>query len=120
MRFVTTCEEAETLLASSETVVVFKHSTRCPVSAWAFEEVKRFEAAHPEIPVHLLKVVEDRPVSLYLADRLGVRHQSPQAILVRSGQAVWNTSHEGVTAGALEAATAAAGQPRSAHIPISG
>ncbi|MEE3181603.1 MAG: monothiol bacilliredoxin BrxC family protein, partial [Planctomycetota bacterium] len=47
-------------------------------------------------------VVEDRPVSLELAERLGVLHQSPQAILVRDGQAVWNDSHEGVTSAALK------------------
>ena len=37
-----------------------------------------------------------------LAERLGVLHQSPQAILVRDGQAVWNDSHEGVTSAALK------------------
>jgi bacillithiol system protein YtxJ len=36
----------------------------------------------------------------------GVRHQSPQAILLRDGRAVWNGSHGGITAEALERALA--------------
>ncbi|MBK5099311.1 MAG: DUF2847 family protein, partial [Gemmatimonadetes bacterium] len=33
-----------------------------------------------------------------IADRLGIRHQSPQIILLADGQPVWNASHGAVTA----------------------
>jgi|TARA_B100000809_G_scaffold205149_2_gene206785 bacillithiol system protein YtxJ len=103
-----TSEELSGLLELSEQrpVMVFKHSTRCPISTFAQREVMSYLPAARERGVHcvMILVVEDRPVSLELAELLGVRHQSPQVILVRDGQAVWNDSHEGVTCAALEVA----------------
>lgn len=51
-----------------------------------------------------VRVIEERPVSLALAERVAVKHESPQALLIRDGQALWHDSHEAVTAQALRAA----------------
>jgi bacillithiol system protein YtxJ len=110
MRPVTSLEALESLLESGETALVFKHSTRCPISARALLEVKRFTSARPDVPVYLLKVIEDRPVSLRLAERIGVRHESPQAILLRGGRAVWHGSHDRVTVDELDWATTVGAQ----------
>jgi bacillithiol system protein YtxJ len=40
-------------------------------------------------------------VSDHAAARLGVRHETPQAILLRDGRPVWNASHFRITADAL-------------------
>lgn len=90
-------------------ILVFKHSTRCPVSAWASQEWARFTQS-PEagrVGLAMVRVIESRPVSLALAKRVGVAHESPQAILIRNGQGVWSRSHYGITASALKAAAAA-------------
>ena len=84
--------------------LVFKHSPICPVSTRAAREVASFAENHPEVPVFQVDVVGDRPVSQELAARLGVRHESPQAILLVTGRPVWHDSHGGVTAAALAAA----------------
>ncbi len=57
-----------------------------------------------------MRVIEERPVSLALAERVGLQHQSPQAMLVRDGSAVWNASHHDITAAALQNAAGASGQ----------
>jgi bacillithiol system protein YtxJ len=49
-------------------------------------------------------VVEDRPVSMHVADQTGVRHQSPQAILLYRGEPVWDESHYRITQDSMEAA----------------
>lgn len=82
--------------------LVFKHSTRCPVSSAAWREVAAFRKAHPEAVVHVVHVVEQRALSNAVAARTGIRHESPQAILLESGRVAWHDSHEGVTAEALE------------------
>lgn len=82
--------------------LVFKHSTRCPVSSSAWREVARFRERHPEAPVYVVHVVEQRALSNALAARTGVRHESPQAIVLAGGVVLWADSHEGVTAEALE------------------
>ena len=46
--------------------------------------------------------------------RTGVGHESPQAILLDDGRAVWSASHADVTAAAITAATAARARDRAA------
>lgn len=83
--------------------LVFKHSTRCPVSSYAHREVAEFRRRHPEASVYVVHVVEQRAISNALAARTGVRHESPQAIVLSGGKVLWADSHQGVTADALEA-----------------
>lgn len=84
--------------------LLFKHSTRCPVSAAAHREVAEFRRRHPSAAVYVVHVVEQRDLSKAVAERTGVRHESPQAIVLEDGSVTWSDSHEGVTADALEAA----------------
>ena len=80
-----------------ERAVLFKHSSTCPVS-WAAEaQVKRFMALHPDVPVYKLIVQQDRDLSRQIAEWSGIRHESPQVIVLRQGQVVSTESHEGVT-----------------------
>ena len=95
-------------LSRERPVMLFKHSTRCPISSFAEREFMDYVPAAAARGVHcvMVLVVEDRQLSLELAEALGVRHQSPQAILVKDRVAAWNDSHEGVTSSALERAEA--------------
>ena len=81
------------VLSREERALVFKHSTTCAISAQAMGEVRRFAAAHPNIPVYRLLVIEERPLSDAVAASLDVRHQSPQLILVSRGEAEDDLSH---------------------------
>jgi bacillithiol system protein YtxJ len=79
--------------SNSDPIFLFKHSTACPISAAAYQEVKR--AAKDEVtpPLYLVLVIESRIVSNAIAKRLGVIHKSPQLILVDRGEAKWDVSH---------------------------
>jgi bacillithiol system protein YtxJ len=85
-------------------VIVFKHSNACSISSRAYREMEKFEGE-----VNLLEVQSARDISRELADLTGVRHETPQVIVLRDGKAVWNASHFDVTANgvakALEANT---------------
>lgn len=85
-------------------VVLYKHSSRCGISTMALLEVRHFAATHPDVPVYQIDVVAQRPLARTIADRLSVKHASPQAILVRSGEATWHASHFGISADALQEA----------------
>jgi len=43
-----------------------------------------------------------RAVSNAIAQKLGIRHETPQALLVKGGRVVWSASHFRVTAAAVE------------------
>jgi bacillithiol system protein YtxJ len=54
-------------------------------------------------------VRRDRAVSRAIEAQTGVRHESPQAIVLRHGKAVWDASHFAITAEAVTGAIAANG-----------
>lgn len=90
----------EALKASSEKpLLLFKHSTSCSVSAGAHEELMSYIKDTQTAPVDfaIVHVIEERPISNAIAEQLGIKHASPQAILVKDGQAVWDTSHWHIT-----------------------
>lgn len=69
---------------------VFKHSTQCPRSATAAEEVR----AHQwEMPLYWVNVIEQRPISNWIESEFSVLHESPQLILIRGGKAVGVLNH---------------------------
>ena len=94
-------EALEPILDGREDGIVFKHSTRCPISRRADSEVGSFLSDHADVPVHRILVVEDRPVSLAFAERSGVPHASPQALVLRGGAVTWHGSHYDISASAL-------------------
>lgn len=98
-------EELHSLLDNSrkKPLLLFKHSTRCPISSGAYREVEAYLNDNPneEVTYGLIYVVEDRNVSNEAAERLNVKHASPQVILVKDGQSHWNTSHSAITSEAL-------------------
>jgi bacillithiol system protein YtxJ len=85
----------------SQTVFIFKHSTRCAISDSAYQEFLDFARDAAGIAYGIVHVIENRSLSNAIAQRLGVRHQSPQAIAIRNGQATWHASHFSITADAL-------------------
>jgi|YNPNPStandDraft_1061719.scaffolds.fasta_scaffold06311_5 bacillithiol system protein YtxJ len=109
---ITTPEALETILTREDgpPVMLFKHSTRCPISARALRAAEAWLADHPGLvnPCRIL-VVEHRPVSDLAAERLGVRHESPQALLIRGGRVIWHASHLSIHGDALDKALRQAG-----------
>ena len=80
-------------------VLLFKHSFTCGVSAEALDElVAHLNDGESSARYALITVQTHRDISNAAAARLGVRHQSPQAILLHGGRAVWNASHFRVNA----------------------
>ena len=91
-------------------VLLFKHSYTCGVSAEALDELRaHIDESSPEhVKYAIVTVQTHREISNTIAQRLGVRHETPQAILVRGGRAVWAASHFRVSAAELQKAVASA------------
>jgi bacillithiol system protein YtxJ len=86
--------------ASDEsTVVLFLHDPYCPISARAHRRVGQ---AGGEI--HLIDVSRQHELNRAVAERTGVRHESPQAFVLREGKPVWYASHGAITTEGLDTA----------------
>jgi len=83
--------------SSEKPLVIFKHSTRCPISTMAldrFSEMALDIAAESNLV--MIDVIADRNISLYVAEHLGVTHQSPQVLIVQNKKAIFDNSHNGI------------------------
>lgn len=81
--------------------VLYKHSDRCFTCRRSLRQMESFAEERSDVPVYIVDVIGQRALSSRIAELLGVRHESPQAILVHNGHPVWNGSHFAVTAAAL-------------------
>ena len=87
-------------------VLLFKHSRFCGVSCEALDELQcAHRRADRQLPSYkMITVQTHRGVSDAASERLGLRHETPQAILLRDGKVVWNASHFRITATHLDQA----------------
>ena len=85
-------------------VLLFKHSRYCGVSCEALDELQTHIDSRLEgdVAYRMVTVQTHRPVSDEIAQRLGLRHETPQAILLRDGKVIWNASHFRITANQLD------------------
>jgi len=95
--------------ADAGRLLIFKKSPICPVSSMAERGFRACLAGLPEgVTVVEVDVVNRRPISQKIAADTGVRHESPQALLLGpGGKVLWHDSHEGITCESLEAAAGA-------------
>ena len=101
--------DADAMLAASHDAPVYllKHSIACPSSARGQMEFVGLEG-DGDPPLYAVVVQYAREVSPYLADELGVRHETPQALLIKDGEAVDVKSHGSIRLAALREAAQAA------------
>ena len=98
-------DELHRLIAESESrpVLLFKHSYTCGVSMEALDElVLHMNESATGAEYAMVTVQTHRAVSNAVAQKLGVRHETPQALLIKDGKVVWSASHFRVTAAAVE------------------
>jgi bacillithiol system protein YtxJ len=106
-----TLDDLDRVMASTETqpVLLYKHSLTCGTSAFALEQLTQLEQSDVPVPIHLVPVQTARAVSDAIAERLTLRHESPQLILVDHGAVSWHTSHLCVNVDKAREALAALG-----------
>lgn len=101
--------DADAMLEASHDAPVYllKHSVACPISARGQMEFVGLEGdADPALYAVVVQYARD--VSAYLAERLGVQHETPQAILIKDGEAVDVKNHGAIRLADLRSAAQAA------------
>ena len=98
MQPLTTDADLRSALRASEDapVLLFKHSRTCPISSMAHANLAVL--GPDDVDVYRVVVQDARPVSNAIAATFGVRHESPQVLLVHRGAVAFHTSHYGITA----------------------
>lgn len=89
---------------NSLSFVIFKHSTRCSISAMAKSRLERSWDEKIQVPVYYLDLIAYREISNKIADMYGVVHESPQILLIKNGVCIYNDSHSNISVNALKEA----------------
>jgi bacillithiol system protein YtxJ len=92
-------ERLDSIFAESHTrrVVLFKHSSTCGISSGVYREVATLTS-----DVNIVVIQTNRDVSNAIADRTGIRHESPQAIVLSRGKAAYHASQYDIEAIQIE------------------
>jgi bacillithiol system protein YtxJ len=101
--------EAAIVESRERPVLLFKHSRTCGVSCEALDELHAHVGRSGERAAYKVITVQNhRRVSDEASARFGIRHETPQAILLRDGRPVWSASHFRITARNLDSILGAA------------
>jgi len=93
---------ALTAASSEKPVVIFKHSTSCSISAMAKNRMERsWQVPEDKADVYYLDLIAHRNVSNKIAEDFGVIHASPQVLVIKNGEAIYDNSHYGIDATAI-------------------
>ena len=76
--------------------VIFKHSTRCSISAVALQRLQKV-AQPSDIDFYFLDLLAYRGLSNKVAESFKVHHESPQVLVIRDGDCVYDESHMGIS-----------------------
>ena len=101
-------EELNTIIENSKekAQVIFKHSNRCSISSVALHRFQK--AARPGgIDFYFLDLIAYRSISNKIAEVFGVRHESPQVLVIKDGKCVYDESHSGINMDEIEEKAAA-------------
>ena len=76
--------------------VIFKHSTRCSISAVALQRLQKVSQPS-DVDFYFLDLLSNRQLSNRVADVFKVSHESPQVLVIRDGECVFDESHLGIS-----------------------
>jgi bacillithiol system protein YtxJ len=99
----TTEVQLKELLERSNQVpqVIFKYSSRCSISEVAKSRLER-KAAPSAVEFYFLDIIAHRSLSNKVAKDLAVHHESPQILLIRNGECIYEESHLAIQMGEIE------------------
>ena len=75
-------------------VVIFKHSTRCSISAVALNRLERqWDDSAEKVSPYYLDLIRYRSISDEIAQKLEIPHESPQMLIIQDGKCIDESSH---------------------------
>lgn len=79
-------------------IAIFKHSTSCFISKTVLRNFeKELENSGQEVEVYFLDLLANRSLSNKIAEDFGIRHESPQLIVIENGKPVNSASHQDIS-----------------------
>lgn len=96
-------QDAEAILTNKEKPqLIYKHSFACGVCAFSKSAVEsNIEKLSERADLHFVDVRASRSISNYIAEKTGIKHESPQVLILKNGEVTWHASHGAIRAGEI-------------------
>ncbi|KUJ53055.1 bacillithiol system redox-active protein YtxJ [Chryseobacterium sp. JAH] len=80
-------------------IAIFKHSTSCFISKTVLRNFEKEieESQENGTTFYFLDLLAHRNISNKIAEDFGIRHESPQLIVIENGNEINNASHQDIT-----------------------
>lgn len=104
-KYLTHADELLNLIQASNLrpQIIFKHSTRCIISKMVLDDFEKNWKTPAELAdLYFLDLLQYREISNHIASHFGVRHESPQLLLIKNGHAIYHESHDSIQADVIE------------------
>lgn len=86
-------------LTQDKAVLIFKHSTRCSISMMVLTRFQsEWDLNISNCELYFLDLIAHRDISNKIEEITGVIHQSPQVIVLRKGEVLYEESHNSISA----------------------
>jgi len=82
--------------SNSKPQIIFKHSTRCSISTVAYNRLQKSEVP-AGADFYYLDLLANRQISNAIAEQFHVHHESPQVLLIRNGECIYDESHMAIS-----------------------
>ena len=76
--------------------VIFKHSIRCNISSVALNRIEK-DCCPGNTDFYYLDLISYRSISNKIAELFHVPHESPQVLVIKKGECVYEESHLAIT-----------------------
>ena len=97
----TEIDQLDTIIkeSASTPVLIFKHSTRCSISSTSLSRFERNwnDAKSKGTKPYYLDLLASRSISNQIEKEFSIEHQSPQALLIKDGKCVFDSSHMAIS-----------------------
>ncbi len=97
----TTSEQLKSAIENSslKPIILFKHSTRCSISSMAKSRFENnWNTENKNVSIFYLDLIAYRNLSNEIAEITGVEHQSPQAIVLKNKEVIYQATHSDIDA----------------------
>lgn len=91
------------IISENQSVVIFKHSTRCGISRSVLRRFEQeFDLEGENIKFYFLDLLSYRDLSKEIAFRYHAIHESPQLLVIQKGKVLYNVSHHDIQVSGLK------------------
>lgn len=92
----TEASQLDQLQNTDRPFVIYKHSTRCHICTIVLKNIERDYQGENFLDFYFLDLLNHRDISNHISETYQVHHESPQILLIKNGECIFDESHQSI------------------------